>query len=247
MFELSTAHARLHTLFVGMPRETSITVGTNRLAAGGRNTWEGEVDLKPYMGHIRILDAFNPYQDVALQVPIVVDFGNGMVLREFFPPLNVAGLVRGLFSGLPSGPIVFNNEPAHHGPPRSAILVADAHVPRVLGQAITFQDLDAIALQGPWMRIRTDHTCTFPPNETLVLERWNAEVVVYDRRTAAVLARKLFEAPPRCPDFPTRNIAVQLANSYEMETWLESLIADPRQDAGPTVKSRSAPSQQRRK
>ncbi len=169
----------------------------------------------------------DPEATFTLEVP-------GSAKLEIKLPPSDAGLsAETLLSKIDSGPVLFGKEPPDAKPMQSILLLDDVH-PDLFGRAETLRDVDALAKAQLLADVKGTKTCTgYKGNggKDIVMNLKETEVVIYERRTGKVTAKKSFPPNDKCPEMLYRSSKEKSVESTDsrmpttaIEAWLKSLI-----------------------
>jgi hypothetical protein len=164
-----------------------------------------------------------------LSVPVKIVSPDGV---EKTGTIELGGLTfldafRKRLSKVTDGPVTVDNDQPTPKPPRSLYWSYDA---ALFGHGATVRELDLVALTTKKHRALSCGTYrgqTTGREVTISRDMTDAEVVVYDRRTAKVVTKKTFLAPIiGCPDTTSSQFA--LSSDFDekpIKTWLTTLVA----------------------
>lgn len=134
-----------------------------------------------------------------------------------------------------NGPVVFEGEPAMNGRRSNVVLLETASL-KLFGRAAVFQDIDQVAMTRRLPEIKGRKTCGGYKDRAgkalpdLTIRFKETEAIVFDRRTGAVVQKKVFPPDEECPMF---RISISAdrdreQDSYvptkDIEAWLGSLV-----------------------
>jgi hypothetical protein len=239
--------AALQVSVSDFPPGTLIEVGPQsaRVSDGG---WAMiTLDMKPRLPGLR-LDALEaPFEDklaLTIQPPGAESFALPL------PPLKLSSYtLEDLLAAVENGPVLFGDEPAppRDGPPRSLYWVRAPTGRARFGSARTIGELNAVAIAHRRPEVLARKTCggykrdgkPLPDVEMLVKE---TEVTVYDRRTGATIARRMFRGKDECPMFLIRFGNEPTIDAYDdndgIASFLRALVQGTIREASVSEKSR---------
>ena len=134
-----------------------------------------------------------------------------------------------------NGPVLFEGEPKKEGGPSNVLLLETASM-KLFGSAVLLQDVDQVAFTRRLSESRGRKTCTGykdragKPLPDLTIRFKETEITVFDRRTGAVVQKKIFPPEETCPmfSFSIGGDRDREQDSYpptrEIESWLSSLV-----------------------
>ncbi|WP_437795896.1 hypothetical protein [Sorangium sp. So ce693] len=134
-----------------------------------------------------------------------------------------------------NGPVLFEGEPKQEGDLSSVLLLETASM-KLFGQAVLLQDVDLVAMTRRLPEIKGRKTCTGykdragEPLPDLTIRFKETEATVLDRRTGAVVQKKVFPPDEECPmfRFSIGDDREREQDSYpptrDIESWLSSLV-----------------------
>jgi hypothetical protein len=222
---LITEKLGLSVSFHPTPKGTRLTSGTLEDVT----TMEGsqarvEVDVGEALGKLSPEVAFDYQTKWKSGVKVVVALAGYEPVEIEAPALSPAyGLGRAL-EGVKNRGVSFGKEP-DAPPPAHSIAYLGGLTPKVFGPAKTLVEVDWVAIPEN-LPGRPGKTCDGykdnkgGPPKSLVLERIDREVVLYERKTAKELGRKKFEASEECPMLAMGDKASTYPADGPIESWL---------------------------
>lgn len=169
----------------------------------------------------------DPEATLTLEVP------GGAKVDIKLPPSDAGLSAEKMLDKIDSGPVLFGKEPPDAKPMQSIILVDSVH-PKLFGRAETLRDVDALAKAQLLADAKGTKTCTgYKGNggKDIVLNLKETEVVIYERRTGKVAAKKVFPPNDKCPEMlyrSSKETSVEKTDSRipsdAVEAWLKSQI-----------------------
>jgi hypothetical protein len=204
-----------------LPRGTRWTMGAQKGIAD-RSVEMLTIDMSAQLGLIPIADIRTTQVDPGTVLRL--DLPGGPAYEIALPPqsLNSAGLVEYL-EKIDSGPVLFGDEPKEEKPEDSILFVFGGGW-KVFGKATLLRDINAVARHHALPEVKRTKLCTGYASSgksapDLTLELKEVEVVIHDRRTGGVRARKVFPPDDECPMFTMR------------------AVGEDRQDSTPPIKA----------
>ena len=149
--------------------------------------------------------------------------------------IDAAMSVLSVLERVKNGPVLFEGEPKKESG-RSNVLLLETASMKLFGQAVLLQDVDQVAMTRRLSEIKGRKTCSGykdragKPLPDVMIRFKETETIVFDRRTGAVVQKKIFPPDEGCPMF---RISIgsereREQDSYpptrDIESWLSSLV-----------------------
>ncbi|MFO0675860.1 MAG: hypothetical protein U0169_04960 [Polyangiaceae bacterium] len=222
-----------------LPPGTRVRLGTEEGTASPTGFVAIKHSLADKLADVSATEALDYRTRMPVGVPAVLTFANGV--GASIPLPNVA-----LSYGIKSALTAARNRPVTFGKSDEAAPAATEHSiawlgtsEEVLGPAKTLRQVDWVATQEnapartgkmcPGYKI-TGKSGTETKDLQQQLQDW--EVVVFDRKTTNVVAKKVFEASKDCPMMAFQGVAKSYPNTAEVKGWLRELRSSKTAPAG---------------
>jgi hypothetical protein len=210
-----------------LPKDTVITVrGTEHAAAGKLHL---DVDVGEALGSVTVKDLLSPGFELDPKIPIVITIPSGTVKTEV-PKLKYLTIPLKYAAGKP---LAFGKEPPPAPNKAGTTVLWFGLNDEAFGPAATLREVDWLAVQGD-VKIVDGPTCKYQDTQTgkissAPLKLHAPEIVIYDRRTARVIDRKVFSAGGSCPSEKSKQDDTVHAGASEdtIKRWLKERRTKP--------------------
>jgi hypothetical protein len=184
----------------------------------------GKIPVAKYRDHL-----LGPKAKLELELP------SGQAASIDLRQVDASMSVLSVIERVKNGPVLFEGEPTKDSGPRNVLLLETASM-KLFGSAVLLQDVDQVAITRRLSEIKGQKTCTGykdragKPLPDLTIRFKETEATVFDRRTGAVVQKKVFPPDEACPMF---RISIggdrdREQDSYpptrDIEAWLISLV-----------------------
>jgi hypothetical protein len=207
--------------FDNVPAASTITVrGTSYTPTGKLHV---DIDIGDVLGALKTSDALGAGFELDPRIPIDLDLPNGTFKTEV-PKQKYLAI--GLKAGV-GKPIKFGDDPPHAPGAAGPSLLWLGMEDELLGSAATLRDVDWVAAAGE-MRSSAGPTCKYQDSKTGAISTapltvLAPEVVIYDRRTAHVVDKKVIHGAASCPlekEKGESSVAAEPSDS-QIKIWLK--------------------------
>lgn len=235
--------AELSVSVEGFPPGTALELGPRRALTNDRGWASLSLDLRPRLVGLRLGDRDTQLDDkFALGIQPVGRDGFTLPL----PSLTISSYqLEELLKAVENGPVTFGDEPppVEKGPPKSLYWVNGASDKKLFGRVGRLGELDGVVISRRRPEVMGRKRCggykrdgkPLPDLDVLLKE---TEVFVYDRRTGAVVERRVFPPRDECPMFVMRRAGEDSVDSYEpwdaIAGYLRAFVQGTVRDVGVT-------------
>lgn len=188
-------------------------------------------DITGRLGEVPIAKLRDHKIDIAKSMTL--DLPNGDWIELKLPPADLGLSVERALEKVENGPVVFAGEPAD-AKPRENIMLLESFDKKVFGRATVLADIDGVAIVRRLEEVKGTKVCSGytdnsgKPMPNLELQLLETEVVIYERRTGEVWAKKVFPPDSECPMFTLRAPGEDKQDSskptQKIEAWLRSEV-----------------------
>ncbi|WP_437759762.1 hypothetical protein [Sorangium sp. So ce1389] len=184
----------------------------------------GKIPIARYRDYL-----LGPKAKLALELPS--GQAGSIELRQ----VDAAMSILSVLERVKNGPVLFEGEPKQDSGQRNVLLLETASM-KLFGQAVLLQDVDLVAITRRLPEIKGRKTCTGykdragDPLPDLTVRFKETETTVLDRRTGAVVQKKIFPPDEECPMFrfsiggDREREQDSYAPTRDIESWLSSLV-----------------------
>jgi hypothetical protein len=177
------------------------------------------------------------YRDYPLgpRAKLELELPSGQAASIELRQVDAAMSILSVLERVKNGPVLFEGEPKKDGAPSSVLLLETASM-KLFGSAVLLQDVDQVAFTRRLSEIKGRKTCTGykdragKPLPDLSIRFKETEITVFNRRTGAVVQKKIFPPEEACPmfSFSIGGDRDREQDSYpptrDIESWLSSLV-----------------------
>jgi hypothetical protein len=177
------------------------------------------------------------YRDYLLgpKAKLELELPSGQAASIELRQVDAAMSVLSVLERIKNGPVVFEGEPKKDSARSNVLLLETASI-KLFGSAVLLQDVDQVAITRRLPEIKGRKTCTGykdragKPLPDLMIRFKDTEATVFDRRTGAVVQKKVFPPDEACPmfSFSIGGDREREQDSYpptrDIESWLSSLV-----------------------
>jgi hypothetical protein len=210
-----------------LPYGTRYEVGGTKGEIKDRDDAFVRIDVRDQLAGLTLeqLEKFQP--DFVLRLDV-----DGRKGETKLPPANMKYGLGDTLKKVENGPVLFGTEP--DDPQKTDSMVWAKMDPQVFGRAGKLFELDWIAVDHQLPTVKGSKTCTGyvdndkKPMPDFTLRLKETEVVIYDRRTGAVVDKTVLPPDEACPTFTFRSGESKEEDSStphgEIEAWLRTKI-----------------------
>ena len=177
------------------------------------------------------------YRDYLLgpKAKLEIELPSGQAASLDLRQVDAAMSVLSVLERVKNGPVLFEGEPKKDSGQSNVLLLETASM-KVFGQAVLLQDVDLVAITRRLPEIKGRKTCTGykdredEPLPDVTIRFKETETTVLDRRTGAVVQKKIFPPDEDCPMFrlsiggDREREQDSYAPTRDIEAWLSSLV-----------------------
>jgi hypothetical protein len=158
--------------------------------------WSGSVEVGKALAK-RTLQSLN--EPVDLGIGIAVAPPGHAAAATMLPKYDVRKALRSALLGARNGGVRFGQDDVQPGRPRGAAVISGAADLKFIGTAETLAEVDWITIAEDAKEASGHKTCIYEKGGVGLLRFYDANVVVFERRTGTRVASTLIHKRPVCP------------------------------------------------
>lgn len=216
---------KLQAAFSQFPQGTKVKIGDEESTLGDSGYFSTLLDIKPAVLKTSLDDLKGPI-DLGFELTIAVPGAQPVSTK--LKKQDVKEGVRFALLKARDGGVSFGPGDSASPKPRGVAVVSGYSDLEFLGHASSVLELDWVAIAENKEQPRATKTCSYKEGPS-TLKIMDADVTIYDRRTAAKLAQTVLEAKSDCPMFAfidkSDNSSKNTVDQNQVVAWVRSEFA----------------------